>query len=162
MLLLSGRSPNKILVAKDTGKVFQLDLLPLYGERGLVERMEVVPLRLTRNLSTFFTAFGVEGVFTTAMAAAAGALLVKDSNFTHVLSMFFREDLLAYWSRRGGKAHVAAALKNEQLKGLVVNNTRKVRMLWVLHRTDTKGGLYDVLMKAGESSFIFQVLHDVY
>ena len=60
MLLLTGRYPNKILLAKDSGKVFQMDLLPMYGEKGLVERLEVVPFRLTRNLSTFFTSFGVE------------------------------------------------------------------------------------------------------
>lgn len=60
MLLLSGRSPNKILFTRDSGRVFQLDLLPLYGDKGSVERIEVVPYRLTRNLATFFTAFGVE------------------------------------------------------------------------------------------------------
>jgi transformation/transcription domain-associated protein len=60
MLLLSGRSPSKVLFARDGGRVFQLDLLPLYGDKGSVERIEVVPYRLTRNLSTFFTAFGVE------------------------------------------------------------------------------------------------------
>jgi transformation/transcription domain-associated protein len=30
-----------------------------------------VPFRLTRNLQTFFTAFGVEGVFITTLAVAA-------------------------------------------------------------------------------------------
>ena len=60
MLLLSGRSPSKILFAKDSGRLFQLDLLPLYNDKGMVERIEVVPYRLTRNLATFFTAFGVE------------------------------------------------------------------------------------------------------
>lgn len=60
MLLLPGRSPNKILFAKDSGRLFQLDLLPLYSDKGMVERVEVVPYRLTRNLATFFTTFGVE------------------------------------------------------------------------------------------------------
>ena len=30
-----------------------------------------MPFRLTRNLATFFTPFGVEGVFITSMVAAA-------------------------------------------------------------------------------------------
>jgi hypothetical protein len=60
MLVLSGRSPSKILFAKDSGRLFQLDLLVLYNDKGMVERIEVVPYRLTRNLATFFTAFGVE------------------------------------------------------------------------------------------------------
>jgi len=37
----------------------------------VLERSEPVPFRLTRNLQTFFTPFGVEGVFITAMAVAA-------------------------------------------------------------------------------------------
>jgi hypothetical protein len=77
MLLLSGRSPSKILFARDGGRVFQLDLLPLYGDKGSVERIEVVPYRLTRNLSTFFTAFGVEvrasGAHAVAWCLCAGA-----------------------------------------------------------------------------------------
>ena len=42
-----------------------------YWCRGVLERSEPVPFRLTRNLQTFFTPFGVEGVFITAMAVAA-------------------------------------------------------------------------------------------
>ena len=37
----------------------------------VLERLETVPFRLTRNMFTFFTAFGVEGVFVTAMVNAA-------------------------------------------------------------------------------------------
>jgi transformation/transcription domain-associated protein len=49
----------------------QVDFYPQYDGRGLLERSEPVPFRLTRNLHTFFTPFGVEGVFVAAMAAAA-------------------------------------------------------------------------------------------
>lgn len=46
------------------------------GCRGVLERSEPVPFRLTRNLQTFFTPFGVEGVFITAMAVAAQVSLL--------------------------------------------------------------------------------------
>jgi transformation/transcription domain-associated protein len=59
-LLLPGRVPGKILIAKDSGRLLQLELLTLYNERGLVERIEVVPYRLTRNLQVFLSSFGVE------------------------------------------------------------------------------------------------------
>jgi hypothetical protein len=42
-----------------------------------------VPFRLTRNLATFFTAFGVEGIFITTLAVAAQArcgLTTKHTN----------------------------------------------------------------------------------
>ena len=63
--------PYKILFARNSGKTFQVDFIPSYDQKGILERTEPVPFRLTRNLHTFFTPFGVEGVFVSAMAAAA-------------------------------------------------------------------------------------------
>jgi len=37
----------------------------------MLDSTEAVPFRLTRNLTCFFTAFGVEGIFLTAMVNAA-------------------------------------------------------------------------------------------
>ena len=73
MLLVGGRMPYKILFARNSGKTFQVDFTPTYDQKGYLERTEPVPFRLTRNLHTFFTPFGVEGVFVSAMAAAAQA-----------------------------------------------------------------------------------------
>ena len=73
MLLVGGRMPYKILFARNSGKTFQVDFIPSYDQKGILERTEPVPFRLTRNLHTFFTPFGVEGVFVSAMAAAAQA-----------------------------------------------------------------------------------------
>jgi len=33
MLFLGGRQPSKIMFARDSGKVFQTDMMPLYNER---------------------------------------------------------------------------------------------------------------------------------
>ena len=71
LLKLGGRSPNKILFARDSGRVFQTDFHPQFDQSGMAESGEPVPFRLTRNLQTFFTPFGVEGVFVTSIAAAA-------------------------------------------------------------------------------------------
>ena len=73
MLLIGGRTPYKVLFAKASGRALQLDFWPVYDARGLLERNEPVPFRLTRNLHTFFTPFGVEGMFVAALAAAAQA-----------------------------------------------------------------------------------------
>eukprot|EP00798_Chlamydomonas_sp_ICE-L_P011531 gene11531-34243_t len=125
MLLVGGRSPNKILFAKDTGRVFQTDFMPVYNERGMLEKIEYVPFRLTRNLVFFFTTFGVDGVFVSAMVNAAMAILQKDGNAQHVLSMFFRDDIMAWAARRMGKSGSSTAMKNETLKTLVGSNVKK-------------------------------------
>lgn len=71
-LVLGGRQPNKILIARATGNVHQLEFYPTYAQTGLLEKPEPVPFRLTRNLATFFSPFGVEGVFLTSMTAEIG------------------------------------------------------------------------------------------
>ena len=68
---MGGRSPNKLLFAKSSGKLYQMDFYPTYDATGSLERNEPVPFRLTRNLYTFFTPFGVEGVFVASLAVAA-------------------------------------------------------------------------------------------
>lgn len=82
MLQIGGRSPNKILFAKNTGKIFQTDFHPAYDANGMVEFNEPVPFRLTRNMQAFFSHFGVEGLIISAMCAAAQAVVTpKVKNF---------------------------------------------------------------------------------
>lgn len=54
---------------------------------------------LINHLSAPAPQFGVEGVFMTGMAAAAAALVQRNSNLQHVLALFFRDDLLAWMTR---------------------------------------------------------------
>lgn len=75
MLQIGGRSPNKILFAKNTGKIFQTDFHPAYDANGMIEFNEPVPFRLTRNMQSFFSHFGVEGLIVSAMCAAAQAVV---------------------------------------------------------------------------------------
>lgn len=101
LLRIGGRAPYKILFAKGTGKVFMLDFHPAFDSNGNVESGEFVPFRLTRNLHTFFTPFGVEGVFVASMCAASQAVLEPRSCIAPQLSLFFRDELtiLPTWRR---------------------------------------------------------------
>ncbi|GJT18904.1 transformation/transcription domain-associated protein-like protein isoform X2 [Tanacetum coccineum] len=74
MLQIGGRSPNKILFARNTGKIFQTDFYPGYDANGMIEFNEPVPFRLTRNLQAFFSYFGVEGLIVSSMSAVAQVL----------------------------------------------------------------------------------------
>jgi transformation/transcription domain-associated protein len=81
MLQIGGRSPNKILFAKNTGKIFQTDFHPAYDANGMIEFNEPVPFRLTRNMQAFFSHFGVEGLIVSAMCAAAQAVVSPKVSF---------------------------------------------------------------------------------
>ncbi|KAJ4791719.1 Transformation/transcription domain-associated protein [Rhynchospora pubera] len=102
MLQIGGRSPNKILFAKNTGKIFQNDFHPAYDVNGMIEFNEPVPFRLTRNMEAFFSHFGVEGLLVSAMGAAAQAVVSPKQNqhIWHHLAMFFRDELLSWSWRR--------------------------------------------------------------
>ncbi|CAN0918697.1 Transcription-associated protein 1 [Linum grandiflorum] len=111
MLQIGGRSPNKILFAKNTGKIFQTDFHPTYDANGLVEFTEPVPFRLTRNMQAFFSHFGVEGLIVSSMCAAAQALVSpkQSQHLWHQLAMFFRDELVSWSWRRPHGVPIAPA-----------------------------------------------------
>lgn len=80
MLQIGGRSPNKIVFAKNTEKIFQTDFHPAYDANGMIEFNEPVPF-LTRNLQAFFSHFGVEGLVVSAVCAAAQAVVSPKVRF---------------------------------------------------------------------------------
>lgn len=53
-------------------------------------RAQEMPYRLTRNLATFVTPFGLEGVFLIAQVATAQALLQPHRSLKWTLALFFR------------------------------------------------------------------------
>lgn len=65
-------------------------------------------------------------MFIPAQVAAAAALLARNSNLAAVLCQFFREDLLAWTSRKGKGSSGGVHLPSDTLKGLVVKNTQQV------------------------------------
>ncbi|XP_022741614.1 transformation/transcription domain-associated protein-like isoform X2 [Durio zibethinus] len=112
MLQIGGRSPNKILFAKNTGKIFQTDFHPAYDANGMIEFSEPVPFRLTRNMQAFFSHFGVEGLIVSSMCAAAQAVVSpkQTQHLWYHLAMFFRDELLSWsWRRPLGMPLAAAA-----------------------------------------------------
>ncbi|KAJ3683868.1 hypothetical protein LUZ60_014095 [Juncus effusus] len=115
MLQIGGRSPNKILFAKNTGKIFQNDFHPAYDANGMIEFNEPVPFRLTRNMEYFFNHFGVEGLIVSAMCSAAQAVVSPKQNqhIWHHLAMFFRDELLSWsWRRPLGIPSVPVPVLN--------------------------------------------------
>ena len=103
ILKVGGRSPAKLLFAKSTGQIIQSEFHPIFHpETGIIENQEPVPFRLTRNLNTFLTPFGVEGMFVASMAAASRALVQPKTCLDVHLALYFRDELAALQSRSRG------------------------------------------------------------
>lgn len=66
--------------------LMSLYLVAAYDIHGMVEFAEPVPFRLTRNLQTFFTPFGVEGLFISSMCAAAQAVVAPKVPFHDLIA----------------------------------------------------------------------------
>ncbi|XVE87428.1 hypothetical protein DITRI_Ditri18aG0116500 [Diplodiscus trichospermus] len=133
MLQIGGRSPNKILFAKNTGKIFQTDFHPAYDANGMIEFSEPVPFRLTRNMQAFFSHFGVEGLIVSSMCAAAQAVVSpkQTQHLWYQLAMFFRDELLSWsWRRPLGMPLAPAAgggsLNPVDFKHKVITNVENV------------------------------------
>lgn len=100
MLLIGGRSPNKILYSQASGQVWQTDLVPLYDNKGELERNEPVPFRLTRNMVAFLSMFGVDGLFVTAMVCIAQVrTLLLELSWVQGLVWLWAVSLVAEWRR---------------------------------------------------------------
>ncbi|KAE8655962.1 hypothetical protein F3Y22_tig00117012pilonHSYRG00107 [Hibiscus syriacus] len=125
-------SPNKILFAKNTGKIFQTDFHPAYVN-GVIEFSELVPFRLTSNMQAFFSHFGVEGLILSSMCAAAQAVVSpkQTQHLWYQLAMFFRNELFSWsWRRPLGMPLSASSgggnLNLADFKHKVTTNVEKV------------------------------------
>ena len=155
LLRLGGRTPQKIMFAKNTGRVFMLDFHPAFDSKGITEFVEPVPFRLTRNLYTFFTPFGVRGDFVAAMAAAAQAMSAPGANIETQMMLFYRDQLMVWpWRRMSGAGPqallgptpadvrvMARANVDEVMKRLPCITPNPPRMMSADHLTSVQKGV---------------------
>lgn len=133
ILQIGGRSPNKILFSKNSGKMLQTDFHPAYDSNGMVELNEPVPFRLTRNIEGLFSHFGVEGPLMSNMCSASQAVFPskQKEHIRYQLAMFFRDELLSWFGRRPLGVPIPpvagiATLSSAELKHKVDSNVNDV------------------------------------
>ena len=143
------------MFAKNTGRVFMLDFHPAFDSKGITEFVEPVPFRLTRNLYTFFTPFGVRGDFVVAMAAAAQAMSAPGANIETQMMLFYRDQLMVWpWRRMSGAGPqallgptpadvrvMARANVDEVMKRLPCITPNPPRMMSADHLTSVQKGV---------------------
>jgi phosphatidylinositol kinase/protein kinase (PI-3 family) len=95
-----------------------------------------VPFRLTRNLQSFFTAYGIEGLFIASLGATAQALTAPHSPLEHQLTLFFRDELMTHQLRpqRPGPDG-GAPPPRPSLATMVQDNVQQVRLAALMHPT---------------------------
>eukprot|EP00239_Pterosperma_sp_CCMP1384_P010828 CAMPEP_0197867066 /NCGR_PEP_ID=MMETSP1438-20131217/44556_1 /TAXON_ID=1461541 /ORGANISM="Pterosperma sp., Strain CCMP1384" /LENGTH=398 /DNA_ID=CAMNT_0043485685 /DNA_START=424 /DNA_END=1620 /DNA_ORIENTATION=+ len=154
ILHLGNRTPNKILFAKNTGNVLQLEFRPQFDQNGSLDKGEHVPFRLTRNLQNFFSPAGVEGPFVTFLSTAAQAFTAPHSSIDHHLALFFRDELMT-WPPMKHKSRTSTDAMVHRNVETVVSNIKSMlpvaptlRENTQLPRRSVQKGVLDLLESA--------------
>jgi transformation/transcription domain-associated protein len=90
-----------------------------------IRHTEPVPFRFTPNLQKFVSAVGTEGRLTTAILAMARGLLETDNDLEHRLSIFIKEEVIA-WHHLHQKSPGGDALRDHTLTNIdtIVKRTK--------------------------------------
>ena len=108
-LRVGGRTPARMLFSRRGGSFMHADFRVELDRSCNLEQPEAVPFRLTRNLQSFATPFGVEGLLVASMAASAQAVLgdPRKSQLRDFLALYFRDEVVT-WDGRVQQAVAAA------------------------------------------------------
>eukprot|EP00611_Tribonema_gayanum_P023716 TRINITY_DN5051_c0_g1_i1.p1 TRINITY_DN5051_c0_g1~~TRINITY_DN5051_c0_g1_i1.p1 ORF type:complete len:1274 (+),score=406.51 TRINITY_DN5051_c0_g1_i1:441-3824(+) len=90
------RIPHKFVFDRATGRVIPYDFRPGYTQHGMLDPVEEVPFRLTRNVTALLAPFLVDGVLTTAVATAAQGLIAQREALHSYLSLMLRDDMVSW------------------------------------------------------------------
>lgn len=123
LLNIGDRSLHNICIALNSGDMFQHDFRPVFHRNGSFARdsTRAMPMRLSRNLQSFFTPFGIEGTIANTITVAAHALAEQQEWFENVLKLFIRDELVAWQSHKAGVFDLQLA-QNETLLRATIEN----------------------------------------
>ncbi len=109
-LAIGHRFPHKIGFSRDAVDLISYDLLPALNASGQLTLTEAVPFRLTPNLQHFLTEVGIEGPFTSYLMALGQALSGKKQDLADYLSLYVRDELLAWLATPAGSVMASSML----------------------------------------------------
>ena len=150
-LAIGHRFPHKIGFAKDAVDLISYDLLPALNASGQLTLTEAVPFRLTPNLQHFMTEVGIEGPFASYLMALGQALSGKKQDLADYLSLYVRDELLAWLASPAGAGLASSMLPvgaddsismQSEVAGKIIQNVeivmKRVQSL-ACHRESEKG-----------------------
>ena len=114
ILAIGHRFPHKIGFTRDSCSFISSEMLPALNQSGQFTLTEAVPFRLTPNVQTFLTDFGIEGPLTTFIAALGQALSGKKQDLSDYLTLFVRDEIFA-WANTSQGAAVIPSLPSDDI-----------------------------------------------
>lgn len=114
ILAIGHRFPHKIGFNRESCSLVSSELLPALNQSGQFTLTEAVPFRLTPNIQSFLTDFGIEGPFTTYIAALGQALSGKKQDLSDYLTLFVRDEIFN-WAATSQGASVLSSLPADDI-----------------------------------------------
>lgn len=108
ILAIGHRFPHKIGFDRSSCSLVSSELLPALNQSGQFTLTEAVPFRLTPNIQSFLTDFGIEGPFTTYIAALGQALSGKKQDLSDYLTLFVRDEIFTWAGTNQGAAVISS------------------------------------------------------
>lgn len=113
ILAIGHRFPHKIGFSQDSCIVASTEMLPALNQSGQFTLTEAVPFRLTPNIQTFLTEFGIEGPLTTYIVALGQALSGKKQDLADYLTLFVRDEVFTWANSNLGSSIISPVSSDE-------------------------------------------------
>jgi transformation/transcription domain-associated protein len=116
ILYVDKRYPYKINIARGSGNVWTSELVPFMAPaKPFFANHEPVPFRLTPNLQTLMGPLATEGIFGCSVMAIARCLTEPESELEHALTLFVRDEMMA-WLTSSHRQHLSDAQLRETVQ----------------------------------------------
>lgn len=120
------RTPTRFVLCNKTGQVLAHDLRSSYNH-GLLEN-QVLPFRLTRNITEFIGPFLLDGVFVPSFVSICGAMSLRRNILEPMLHLLLRDDVISWYTSKTSAANDKKIQDIElQLSDRVWKNVRFVQ-----------------------------------
>lgn len=120
------RTPTRFVICNKTGQVLAQDMRSAYNH-GLLEE-QVVPFRLTRNITEFIGPFLLDGVFVPSFVSVCGAMSSRRNILEPMIHLLLRDDVISWYTSKTSSANDKKLQDVElQLSDRVWKNVRFVQ-----------------------------------
>lgn len=138
MMCVNARQPQKIHVNKGSGNVWTSDMLPCKMPNRhdnnntqpkptpMFVNAEQVPFRLTPNIQKLIGESGLEGILAVYVLCIARALLEPESDLEQYLTLYIRDEAIAWLAQGGGDKNGTVAGQDKQLRDVVKLNVDSI------------------------------------
>jgi transformation/transcription domain-associated protein len=123
---IADRTPGRVVVVTNSGRVLSPDARVSYNNQGFVER-RTVPFRLSPNIASLIGFPLLSGHFVPSMSRVALAVHENQHVMDPILKVLLRDDLTSFYTKSIAKPDNKTQEMERQLMDRIVKNTATVK-----------------------------------